>query len=117
MDLTQVFTSPSQWTKHHLSIDDTNCLLGRLLVKMACLNEYTHTTWEDMCSQNAVILVAKASCMLFPERMKLDIDAHLSSRTDRDDVVRFNDHPDTTFEDIQKVLQQAEYLKNLPNGV
>lgn len=97
MDLTKLYTHPDQWMKNAFSNSTrtAHCLMGSLL---------------NPNGLGLVGTIAKAIHQLFPERSSCGVYPGCV------EVARFNDHPDTTFEDVQKVLQQAEYLKTLPEG-
>ena len=96
MDLTQLYTHPSQWIKRLLVIEGKRCLLGQLI-------HYNSGSAD-------VDVIAKAAYQMFPERIHCEWPNSVRA------VIQFNDDNDTTFEDVQKVLQQAEHIKNLPKG-
>ena len=68
------------WTKYFLHSNYRRCLAGWLLSRSIF----------DMSSVRAAIDV------LYPERMETD------------GIIGFNDHPDTTFEDVLRVLKVAD---------
>ena len=79
-----------------MAVNEKHCLMGMLIYGSNHDPKETH-------------YIIEAIHQMFPERVH-DLNASIGS------IIFFNDHPDTTFEDIQKVLTQAEHIKNLPKG-
>ncbi len=105
MKLSQLFDVPSKWTKgcdarnnvgEEVEVKSKTaicwCLSGGLGLVPSTETRYTYS----QCLDEAVI-------ELFPTRYGLDVGF-------ANKFVDFNDHPDTTFEDVQKVILRAEEL-------
>lgn len=52
-----------------------------------------------------LLAVGEVAREQFPERIPADL---ATDRFTSNDVVRFNDHPDTTFADVEAVLEKAQ---------
>lgn len=85
MDYTNLFTDRTRWRKDG-AFDETGamCLAMKLLADTSALLR---------CKD--IIL------RLFPERVRTCV------------IPSFNDHPDTTFEDVQKVLRELQFEMDL----
>ena len=86
MPLADLFTGPENWVKHAARTNNAVCL-GQALVD--CLS--SHHGWRNT-RMEAIIL------RLFPERIKWPFYDCL--------IVDFNNHPETTFEEIMKVVHE-----------
>ena len=80
---------------------------------------YRSASGERICLSEAVvydypddiIYVVEAIKQLFPER-------YLETHFKREHIlINFNDHPQTVFQDIIKVLRQADELKDLEDAL
>ena len=103
MKVSELLSSPEKWTKDWYFKDGNGnrisswkdrritcyCLMG---AGFACYPDLSGETYHD----TLVEVIRK----LFPDRMK--------NCTQGNKVAYFNDHPDTTFEDVQRVLKEAD---------
>ena len=82
MKLYETITAEN-WKKGGIGVGPTHCLVGHLIYSEA--------------DPSVVMPIHQAIRTLYPERVE-------GSRI----MVAFNDHPDTTFEDVQRVLKFAD---------
>ena len=75
--------------KNSLHAGDRHCLVGWLML--------VHSTWDQHVRN--IRNVGKAIEVLYPERVGVTGKAFLAG---------FNDHPETTFEDVLRVLKVAD---------
>ena len=100
MKISQILNDETKWTKSYDAVDKYGnpigpcshnackwCLAG-VVIKMTGVR-----------SLPILLKLAKAAAKLFPERGGLNFYYNISE---------FNDHPDTTFEDVQQVIKEFE---------
>ena len=89
MKVSDVLTDESKWIKGHSSSPDGRFCLGY------AIQQATEGNARNFI--NVLYTVSQVIYALFPER--------ITGRTST--IVSFNDHPDTTFEDVQRVMKFA----------
>ena len=95
--LTTILDTPQKWLKgkdYNDSIPGSACL-GYAIIKAK------GTGWED---RRAFRIIQS----LFPERSQPSLSCHCNCRG-TNITVHFNNHPGTTFEEIQKVCRAYDY--------
>jgi hypothetical protein len=96
-------TKPWSWTKHHWfryerGRGNVNCLAGRLMgVRSNAMVDHGAINADPEC-----LLVAEIIKEQFPDRLRSSHRLYPSSI-----IPTFNDHPNTTLEDVQLVLRKA----------
>ena len=100
--LTEILDTPQKWLKgrsHDPSIPGSACLGYAIVVAK---NAYgSDTDWKDV---RAFRIIQS----LFPERSQPSLSCHCNCYGSNI-TVHFNNHPDTTFEEIQKVCRVYDH--------
>jgi hypothetical protein len=114
------FDGPARWTKGYMASDGLgsaceyneaacHCLYGAIVRKH--LPDFTgdarYVVHTDVRadSRKAIVVIKE----LFPERILTVLGVHCDANSDDDPCILtcFNDHPDTTFPDILRVIEKA----------
>lgn len=116
--LSQILFEPSKWTQGEFARDTNDkrispdsslaccyCLLGALSVSLDCeVDSISDTPYKLKCEEKTLLLT------IIRELVSNCKTSHPSKRAFHS-IEAFNDHPHTTFEDIQKVA--AEYDRRM----